>query len=427
MLDECRERGVALGLAARSIPPRGAHTLHYAAGPQRLPRGAAVGSRHALPWPVPIDLHTHSTASDGTEAPADVVTAARRPGSTSVALTDHDTAHGWGEAAEAAARHGIGLVRGIEISCSRYGIASTCSATSSTPTTRACAAELGHARAAGSPGCGGWSSRWRPTASPSRSSRSSRRCRRAPPRAGPTSPTRSSTAARREPRRGVRRWLGNDSPYYVRHYAPDPVRRGSAGREAGGVPVIAHPFATARSERRATRSSRRWPPPGSAGSRSTTATTTARERHTARAGRAAGPARHRLERLPRRRQGEPARREHHGPRGARRDRGAGDQRRARWCEPRTSRCATIFVSAFVTLIVIMDPPGAVPIFLALTAWLTRSSGPRGASGLAGGVRGDRALRRVRAAHPRLPARLAAALQGAGGLLLLLVALQLLTG
>ena len=68
-----------------------------------------------------IDLHTHSTASDGTESPAAVVTSARRAGLEVIALTDHDTAHGWDEAAAAAARHGVGLVRGMEISCSRYG------------------------------------------------------------------------------------------------------------------------------------------------------------------------------------------------------------------------------------------------------------------------------------------------------------------
>ena len=39
-----------------------------------------------------------------------------------VALTDHDTTAGWEEATAAAVPHGIGLVRGIEISCARDGI-----------------------------------------------------------------------------------------------------------------------------------------------------------------------------------------------------------------------------------------------------------------------------------------------------------------
>lgn len=63
-----------------------------------------------------IDLHTHSTASDGTDAPARVVADAAAAGLDVVALTDHDTTAGWADAAESARRHGIALVRGAEIS-----------------------------------------------------------------------------------------------------------------------------------------------------------------------------------------------------------------------------------------------------------------------------------------------------------------------
>jgi predicted metal-dependent phosphoesterase TrpH len=66
-----------------------------------------------------IDLHTHSTRSDGTATPAALVSQAVERGLDVVALTDHDTADGWPEAAEAAAEHGIALVRGMEISA-RY-------------------------------------------------------------------------------------------------------------------------------------------------------------------------------------------------------------------------------------------------------------------------------------------------------------------
>ena len=69
-----------------------------------------------------IDLHTHSTASDGTQSPAAVVSCAVEAGLDVLALTDHDTTSGWGEAAAAAAQHGIALVRGIEISCQHEGI-----------------------------------------------------------------------------------------------------------------------------------------------------------------------------------------------------------------------------------------------------------------------------------------------------------------
>jgi 3',5'-nucleoside bisphosphate phosphatase len=72
---------------------------------------------------VRIDLHTHSTASDGTYSPADVVRlAAADPARLDVlALTDHDSMSGWAEAAEAAVRHAITLVPGMEISTKHAG------------------------------------------------------------------------------------------------------------------------------------------------------------------------------------------------------------------------------------------------------------------------------------------------------------------
>ena len=66
--------------------------------------------------PVRIDLHTHSSASDGTQTPAELVQAAADAGLDVVALTDHDTTAGWGEAAAAARPAGIALVRGTEVS-----------------------------------------------------------------------------------------------------------------------------------------------------------------------------------------------------------------------------------------------------------------------------------------------------------------------
>ena len=63
-----------------------------------------------------IDLHTHSTASDGTTLPADLVRQAREAGLDVVALTDHDTTGGIAEAT-AALPPGLTLVPGAEISC----------------------------------------------------------------------------------------------------------------------------------------------------------------------------------------------------------------------------------------------------------------------------------------------------------------------
>lgn len=90
--------------------------------------------------------------------------------------------------------------------------------------------------------------------------------------------------------------------------------------------------------------------------------------------------------------------------------------------------ATIFLSTFITLIVILDPPGAIPIFLALTGSLTRAQ--RSAAALRAtlvavlvialfALFGQSILNYL---HISI-----AALQGAGGLLLLLISLELLTG
>jgi 3',5'-nucleoside bisphosphate phosphatase len=63
-----------------------------------------------------IDLHAHSTASDGTDSPAELVAVAAAAGVDVLAITDHDTTAGWTEAA-AALRPGMRLLRGAEFSC----------------------------------------------------------------------------------------------------------------------------------------------------------------------------------------------------------------------------------------------------------------------------------------------------------------------
>lgn len=63
-----------------------------------------------------IDLHTHSTASDGTDTPAELVLSAAAAGLDVVALTDHDTTRGHAEAI-AALPEGLTLVTGAELSC----------------------------------------------------------------------------------------------------------------------------------------------------------------------------------------------------------------------------------------------------------------------------------------------------------------------
>ena len=63
-----------------------------------------------------IDLHTHSTCSDGTLTPSEVVRLAKEKGLSAIALTDHDTIDGLHDAIETGKEIGIEVITGIEFS-----------------------------------------------------------------------------------------------------------------------------------------------------------------------------------------------------------------------------------------------------------------------------------------------------------------------
>ena len=193
-----------------------------------------------------IDLHTHSTASDGTQSPAALVLEAAhlRPRLDVLGLTDHDTTSGWDEAESTAQEHGVTLVRGVEISCEREGHSIHLLGYLIDPTFEPLTAELALARE-------------------SRVTRLERMVEllvadgipisyaavlaHVPPGATPGRPhladalvTTGLVPNRDE---AFARWLYNDSPYYVSHYAPDPALAVGLVLAAGGVPVLAHPYA----------------------------------------------------------------------------------------------------------------------------------------------------------------------------------------
>ncbi len=68
------------------------------------------------------DLHSHSTASDGTLTPTALVERARRQGVDVLALTDHDVTDGLDEARRAAQTAGLRLINGVEISVTWHGV-----------------------------------------------------------------------------------------------------------------------------------------------------------------------------------------------------------------------------------------------------------------------------------------------------------------
>jgi len=72
--------------------------------------------------PGAVDLHTHTTASDGTYAPRDLVAEAASRGVRVLAVTDHDSTEGLAEAIdEAERRKPLEIVPGIEINCDVEG------------------------------------------------------------------------------------------------------------------------------------------------------------------------------------------------------------------------------------------------------------------------------------------------------------------
>ena len=199
------------------------------------------------PWPVRIDLHTHSSASDGTE-PAEVVVAqAARAGLGVVALTDHDTYAGWPAAVAAATEHGVAVVRGIEVSCSHKGISVHLLGYLPDPKHHGLDREIARARE-------------------SRVTRIELMVQRMAADGIPVTleevraqAGEDTTMGRphiadalvasgfvRDRAEAFTDVLRNGSRYYVSHYAPDPVRAVELVRAAGGVPVMAHPFANAR-------------------------------------------------------------------------------------------------------------------------------------------------------------------------------------
>jgi predicted metal-dependent phosphoesterase TrpH len=93
-----------------------------------------------------IDLHTHSSVSDGTDTPVELVRKARSAGLDVVGLTDHDTFDGLDDAVAEGERLGIDVVRGMELSCSRKGNSVHVLAYGADPANPGLAAEMARVR-----------------------------------------------------------------------------------------------------------------------------------------------------------------------------------------------------------------------------------------------------------------------------------------
>ena len=190
-----------------------------------------------------IDLHTHSRASDGTDAPAEVMAAAAAAGLQVVALTDHDTTSGWTEAAQAATGLGVTLVPGAEISTQSGGIGVHLLAYLFDPEDAGLLAETGRTRTDRLQRARRMVARigaeydldWSDVVAQVRDGATVGR-----PHIADALVAKGVVASRDE---AFATLLHGRSPYYIGHYAPDTLRTVGLIRAAGGVPVMAHPRA----------------------------------------------------------------------------------------------------------------------------------------------------------------------------------------
>ncbi len=193
-----------------------------------------------------IDLHAHSTASDGTGPPEVVVAEAAEAGVDVLALTDHDTTSGWEAAARAAEQHGLALVRGVEVSCDRDGLSIHLLAYLPDPTEPALLEALEASRASREHRAELMVARlgedfpltWADVLEQVDEGATIGR-----PHLADALVAKGLMADRDEAFATV---LAQGSRYHVFHDAPDPVDAVRLVLGAGGVPVVAHALAVAR-------------------------------------------------------------------------------------------------------------------------------------------------------------------------------------
>ena len=194
-----------------------------------------------------IDLHAHSNVSDGTETPAGVIISAAAAGLDVVALTDHDSTDGWEQAGAAAKEHGVAFVPGMEISCrTDQGISVHLLSYLHDPThpglleeiTKSKDARLTRAERMVTLLSEDYPLTWddvihhvAPGATVGR------------PHIADALVAAGVVSDRSEAFTTI---LTSHSRYFVQHYAPDPAVAVELVRAAGGVPVFAHPVASAR-------------------------------------------------------------------------------------------------------------------------------------------------------------------------------------
>jgi len=189
-----------------------------------------------------IDLHMHSTASDGTLDPAALVAHVAGQGVRLMALTDHDTVAGIAVAAVAARDHGIGFVPGVEISVTWRGRELHVLGLAIDPDAPALQYGLGSQQALRESRAGRIADRLEAAGAPGRDAHASIR-------AAGSLPTRThfaralvSLGAAADMQAAFDRWLGRGRPGHVASAWPSLGEATGWITAAGGKAVIAHPM-----------------------------------------------------------------------------------------------------------------------------------------------------------------------------------------
>ena len=193
-----------------------------------------------------IDLHTHSTASDGTDSPAGLVSAVAAAGVAAVALTDHDTTAGWAGAADQAEREGVLLLPGAEVSCRVDGVTVHLLSYLHDPAEPALAETLTESRSVRLHRARRMTellARDHPVTWDDVLAQAAEGATVGRPHVADALVAVGVVGSRDE---AFATLLADGSPYVVHHGAPHPVEAVRLVRAAGGVPVIAHAFASAR-------------------------------------------------------------------------------------------------------------------------------------------------------------------------------------
>ncbi|WP_040160340.1 PHP domain-containing protein [Nigerium massiliense] len=194
-----------------------------------------------------IDLHTHSSVSDGTDAPAELVAKARAAGLDVVALTDHDTFDGLAEAREAAVVQGIALVEGMEFSTQRGGESVHLLGYGCAPDDPALLAELARVREGRSGRVPAMVRKLTELGMPLEVSDVLAQAGDAPsigrPHVADALVAKGYVANRDE---AFARYLDDDGPAFVGRYSPDLAAAIDLVHGAGGAAVVAHPWGRGR-------------------------------------------------------------------------------------------------------------------------------------------------------------------------------------